>query len=128
MATKIGINGFGRIGRCVLRALHQRGGEGLEVAAINDLTDTAMLGHLLQYDTVHRTFDAKVEVGDGFLALGNQKIKTMAEMTKVSGVKFVLEFDGKGFTGPLLDREPTDAELAKKRKAASQPARPKAGK
>ena len=64
MATKIGINGFGRIGRCVLRALHQRGGEGLEVAAINDLTDTAMLGHLLQYDTVHRTFDAKVEVGD----------------------------------------------------------------
>ncbi|MEQ9318310.1 MAG: glyceraldehyde 3-phosphate dehydrogenase NAD-binding domain-containing protein, partial [Polyangiaceae bacterium] len=100
MATKIGINGFGRIGRCVLRALHQRGGEGLEVAAINDLTDTAMLGHLLQYDTVHRTFDAKVEVGDGFLALGNQKIKTMAEKDPSKlpwgdlGVDIVLECTG----------------------------------
>lgn len=100
MATKIGINGFGRIGRCVLRALHQRGGEGLEVTAINDLTDTAMLGHLLQYDTVHRTFDAKVEVGDGFFALGNQKIKTMAERDPSKlpwgdlGVDIVLECTG----------------------------------
>ncbi|MEZ4443457.1 MAG: type I glyceraldehyde-3-phosphate dehydrogenase [Polyangiaceae bacterium] len=100
MATKIAINGFGRIGRCITRALHQRGGEGLELVAINDLTDTAMLAHLLQYDSVHRTFDAKVEVGDGFMTVGNQKIKTLAERDPEKlpwgdlGVDIVLECTG----------------------------------
>jgi glyceraldehyde 3-phosphate dehydrogenase (phosphorylating) len=100
MTTKIGINGFGRIGRCVLRALHQRGGEGLEIVAINDLTDTPMLGHLLQYDSVHRTFGAKVEVSEGVMSIGAQKIKTMAERDPSKlpwgdlGVDIVLECTG----------------------------------
>jgi glyceraldehyde 3-phosphate dehydrogenase len=79
MATRIAINGFGRIGRCVARALSKRGGEDLEIVAINDLTDTDMLAHLLQYDSVHGTFDQKVEVGDGFISIGGHKVKTTAE-------------------------------------------------
>ena len=56
MTTKIAINGFGRIGRCVTRALYGRGGEDMEIVAINDLTDSNMLAHLLRYDSVHRSF------------------------------------------------------------------------
>ena len=56
MATKIGINGFGRIGRCILRAIHDNKIDDLEVVAINDLTDTKTLAHLLKYDSVHRRF------------------------------------------------------------------------
>ena len=53
MATKIGINGFGRIGRCIVRSLNDRGVKDLEVVAINDLTDAKTLAHLYNYDTVH---------------------------------------------------------------------------
>jgi len=100
MATKIAINGFGRIGRCVARALHQRSGEDLEIVAINDLTDSTMLAHLLKYDSVHRTFGANVDVGDGFMAIGDNKIKTLAERDpaklpwKELGVDIVLECTG----------------------------------
>ncbi len=100
MATKIAINGFGRIGRCVVRALAQRGIEDLQVVAINDLTDTRMLAHLLKYDSVHRTFGADIEVGDGFLSVDGNKIKTYAEKDpaklpwKNDGVEVVLECTG----------------------------------
>ena len=53
MAVRVGINGFGRIGRCVLRAMHERGIKDLEVVAVNDLTDAKTLAHLYNYDTVH---------------------------------------------------------------------------
>jgi glyceraldehyde 3-phosphate dehydrogenase len=100
MATKIAINGFGRIGRCVTRALHQRGGEGLEIVAINDLTDAKMLAHLLRRDSVHREFGAKIERGDGFLSIDGHKIKTSAERDpaklpwKELGVDIVMECTG----------------------------------
>lgn len=100
MATKIGINGFGRIGRCIARALHQRGEKGLEIVAINDLTDPKMLGHLLKYDSAHRTFGADVEVGDGTITIGKNKIKVLAERDpaklpwKELGVDIVLECTG----------------------------------
>jgi glyceraldehyde 3-phosphate dehydrogenase len=98
--AKIAINGFGRIGRCVARALHQRGEKDLELVAINDLTDPVMLGHLLKYDSAHRTFDANVEVGDGTLTIGNKTIKSLAEKDpaklpwKELGVDIVLECTG----------------------------------
>jgi glyceraldehyde 3-phosphate dehydrogenase len=100
MAIKIAINGFGRIGRCITRALHQRGGEGLEIVAINDLTDSKMLAHLLKYDSIHRRFDAAVEAGDGFLTIGNQKVKVIAERDpkklpwKELGVDLAIESTG----------------------------------
>jgi glyceraldehyde 3-phosphate dehydrogenase len=106
MATKIAITGFGRIGRCVLRALVQRNIQDLEVVAINDLTDPKTLAHLLRYDSVHRTFDAKVEADAGEISVNGKTIrvtaiKDPAELPWNSmGVDLVLECTGLFTTGP----------------------------
>ena len=76
MATRIGINGFGRIGRCVLRAGWKN--PNLEFVGINDLTDAATLAHLLKYDSVHGTFNAKVKAVDDAIVVGNKKIRVMS--------------------------------------------------
>jgi len=77
MAIRIAINGFGRIGRNVFRILHQRAG--MEVVAINDLTDAATLAHLLEYDTVMGRFDAKVKSGNGWISVDGNKIAITSE-------------------------------------------------
>ena len=76
---KIAINGFGRIGRCVLRALIERGFDGIEVVAVNDLAPPETLLHLLKYDSVHGRLraDARLE-GDRLLVAG-QTIRMTAE-------------------------------------------------
>ena len=76
MATRIAINGFGRIGRCVFRALE---GDDIEVVAVNDLTDPATLAHLLKYDSVHGTFKGDVVTGDGAIVVDGKSIKVLAE-------------------------------------------------
>ncbi len=79
MATKIAINGFGRIGRCVLRAITEQKVSDLEVVHINDLTDTKVLAHLLKYDSVHRTFNAAaVGTKDSGLTVGGKDIAVSA--------------------------------------------------
>lgn len=77
MPTKVGINGFGRIGRNVFRAAlkHPK----LEVVAVNDLTDAEMLAHLLQYDTVHGKLDAKVEAKGENLLVDGKEILVLSE-------------------------------------------------
>ena len=98
MAVRIGINGFGRIGRNVFRILNAR--EDLEVVAINDLTDTKTLAHLLRYDTVAGRFDGQVEVGDGTMTVDGKEIRTLAERDPAAlpwgdlGVDFVVEATG----------------------------------
>jgi glyceraldehyde 3-phosphate dehydrogenase len=77
MAVRIAINGFGRIGRNVFRILNER--DDLEVVAINDLTDTQTLAHLLRYDTVGGRFDGKVVVGEGTMTVDGKEIRTLAE-------------------------------------------------
>ena len=79
MTTKIAINGFGRIGRCVLRALIENGFDGIEVVAINDLTDAENLLHLLKYDSVHGRLTADAELKDGTLHVAGQTIRMTAE-------------------------------------------------
>ena len=64
MAVKVGINGFGRIGRNVFRAAHAAGAD-LEFVAVNDLTDPATLAHLLKYDSILGRFPGEVEAGGG---------------------------------------------------------------
>lgn len=101
MATKIGINGFGRIGRCILRALYEQKITDVEVVAINDLTDTRTLAHLLKYDSIHRTFDA-APVGrkDAAITVGGRDIGVLAVKDpkelpwKSLGVDIVLECTG----------------------------------
>ena len=74
---KIGINGFGRIGRLVFRESTKR--EGVEVVAINDLLDVEHLAYLLQYDSVHGRFDGTVKVKDGNLVVNGKTVRITAE-------------------------------------------------
>ncbi|MDD9304624.1 MAG: type I glyceraldehyde-3-phosphate dehydrogenase [Desulfobacter sp.] len=72
MSINIGINGFGRIGRMVFRAAFQS--PGIEITAINDLTDTRTIAHLLEYDSVHGRLGKSVTAGDGSIEVDNKKI------------------------------------------------------
>ena len=78
MSTRVAINGFGRIGRNVLRAAYQRNAD-IEIVAINDLTDPKTLAHLLRYDSVLGRFDHAVEVTDGGIAIDGREIRVLAE-------------------------------------------------
>ena len=80
MTVGIGINGFGRIGRNILRQLYtNKQSKNLKVVAINDLTDPKTLAHLLKYDSVHGKFPGTVEAGDGFITVNGDQIKIFAE-------------------------------------------------
>ena len=72
MTTKVGINGFGRIGRLAFRRIAEVSDD-LEIVAINDLTSPAMLAHLLKYDTAHGQFDAEVSATDHSLIVNGKK-------------------------------------------------------
>jgi glyceraldehyde 3-phosphate dehydrogenase len=99
MSIRIGINGFGRIGRVFFRALE--GHPQFEVAAINDLTDTATLAHLLKYDSVHGRFKGTVEAGTDSLIVNGRAIKVLAAKDpgelpwKALGVEYAVESTGK---------------------------------
>lgn len=96
--TRVAINGFGRIGRITMRALLQK--KGVEVVAINDLTDTATLAHLFKYDSVHRQFDGEVTASEDTITFNGKAVKVYAERDpenlpwKVLKVDIVLECTG----------------------------------
>ena len=80
MSYRIAINGYGRIGRCVLRALHEsRAWPDLQIVAINDLTDTHSLVYLTRYDSTHGRFPGKVEGHDGVLSIDGQDVQVFSE-------------------------------------------------
>jgi len=95
---KVGINGFGRIGRLAFRRIQNV--QGIEVVAINDLTDAKMLAHLLKYDTTQGRFDGDVEVHDGFFKVNGKEVKVLANRNPEElpwgelGVDIVLECTG----------------------------------
>ncbi|WP_134704457.1 type I glyceraldehyde-3-phosphate dehydrogenase [Ammoniphilus sp. YIM 78166] len=97
--VKIGINGFGRIGRNVFRAALNN--PEVEVVAVNDLTDAQTLAHLLKYDTIHGKLDADVRAGDGYLTVNGKEIKVLAERDPAQlpwgslGVDIVVESTGR---------------------------------
>jgi len=99
MATKVAINGFGRIGRAVARIIIDRQGD-LDLVAINDLTDAKSLAHLFKYDTVMGKWGGTVEAKDGQLVINGKAIKVLAVRNpaelpwKDMGVKVVLESTG----------------------------------
>ena len=78
MAIRVGINGFGRIGRLVFRIMQARGAE-FEVLAINDLTDTKTLAMLLKYDSTHRRFNGTVQYDDNALVVNGKRIEILKE-------------------------------------------------
>ncbi|MEE9201974.1 MAG: glyceraldehyde 3-phosphate dehydrogenase NAD-binding domain-containing protein, partial [Dehalococcoidia bacterium] len=79
MTTKIGINGFGRIGRQVLRAVQERHPGKLEVVAVNDLTDTETNAHLLRWDSTYGRYPGKVESAQDSLRVDGRDIRVFAE-------------------------------------------------
>jgi glyceraldehyde 3-phosphate dehydrogenase len=99
MAVKIGINGFGRIGRNTFRALLEN--EGLHVAAINDLTDNATLAHLLKYDSLYGRFPGNISIKGDLLTVNGREIKILAEARPDKlpwgelGVDLVIEATGR---------------------------------
>src|SRR6185295_12480586 len=100
MATRIGINGFGRIGRQVLKAIKERHGSELEVVAINDLVDTKTNAHLLKYDSNYGRYPGTVETGEGGLIVDGKPIAVFAEREPAKipwgnvGVQIVMESTG----------------------------------
>ncbi len=106
MTKRIAINGFGRIGRTVLRAAAQAGVTDLEFVAVNDLTDPKTLAHLLTWDSVHRRFPGTVEAVEGGIRVNGRTIKVLSEKDpaalpwKALGIDYVLES-----TGRFTDRD-----------------------
>src|ERR1051326_1198350 len=78
MAIRVGINGFGRIGRQVIRAAKQQGARDIDFVAVNDLTDTKTLAHLFKYDSIHRTYQGHVASGDGSITIDGDIVKVFA--------------------------------------------------
>jgi len=79
MAIRLGINGFGRIGRLVFRAIAERNDNSFEVVGLNDLTDARTLAHLLKYDSVHGKFPGEVEAADGAIVVNGKRIPVFSE-------------------------------------------------
>lgn len=110
MSKKIAINGFGRIGRLVTRALLKKLPKGVEIVAINDLTDNATLAHLFKYDSAHGIFAAKVEADANSITINGKRIHAYAERDPAKlpwgelGIDLVIEC-----TGRFTNR--ADAEL-----------------
>jgi len=100
MAVKVGINGFGRIGRLVFRTIKERHAEELEVVAVNDLFDSATNAHLLKYDSTYGKYPGTVEAQDGNLLIDGKTVKVSAEKDpaaikwKDMGVEIVIESTG----------------------------------
>ncbi|EGO63717.1 type I glyceraldehyde-3-phosphate dehydrogenase [Acetonema longum] len=99
MSTKVGINGFGRIGRNVFRAALNN--PAVEIVAVNDLTDAETLAHLLKYDSIHGTLDAEVKAEGGNILVNGKVIKVLAEKDPASlpwkdlGIQVVIESTGR---------------------------------
>ena len=110
MAVRVGINGFGRIGRLVFRAAMEQGG--CHVLAVNDITDAHTLAHLLRYDSVHGKYPGSVEPKDGAIVVDGAEIKVLSERDPPNlpwgdlGVDVVLES-----TGLFTEREKTSGHL-----------------
>jgi glyceraldehyde 3-phosphate dehydrogenase len=101
VAVRVGINGFGRIGRNFLRAAAARPGNEIEIVAVNDLTDTKTLAHLLKYDTVLGTFAQPVAATEGGIRIGDTVLKVLSERDPAAlpwgdlGVDVVIESTGR---------------------------------
>ena len=113
MSTRIGINGFGRIGRQTLKAILERHGDALDVAAINDLAPTATNAHLFRYDSTYGRYDGVVTSGEGTITVDGHEIRAFSERDPAAlpwgdlGVDIVIES-----TGIFTDAEKAAAHRA----------------
>ncbi|MBR5073601.1 MAG: type I glyceraldehyde-3-phosphate dehydrogenase [Bacteroidales bacterium] len=107
---KVGINGFGRIGRLVFRAAQER--DDIEIVGINDLLDVDYMAYMLKYDTMHGQFNGTIEIADGALVVNGKSIRITSEMDPANlkwdevGAEYVVES-----TGLFLTREKAEAHI-----------------
>lgn len=100
MAIRVGINGFGRIGRQVLKVMREKYGNEIDVVAFNDLGDLATMAHLFRYDSIHGRYEGKVEVKEGALIVDGDEVKALSERDPGTlpwgdlGVDIVIESTG----------------------------------
>ena len=100
MTIKVAINGYGRIGRNITRALYEEGVEGIKIVAVNDLGDANINAHLTKYDTVHGKFTGEVKVDGDSMVINGDRIRVLAERDpnklpwKDLGVDIVFECTG----------------------------------
>jgi glyceraldehyde 3-phosphate dehydrogenase len=126
MATKVGINGFGRIGRQVFKAIRDYYPDTLEVVAVNDIGDVATMAHLLKYDSNYGKFDGTVEVVEGGLNVDGKFLKVLAERDPANlpwgdmGVDIVVESTGLFRTGETAGKH---IEAGAKKVIISAPAK-----
>ena len=112
MTIKVGINGFGRIGRCVFRAAVENFGDEIEIVGINDLLEPDYLAYMLRYDSVHGRFKGEIKVEDGQLVVNGNRIRLTAERDPANlkwgeiGADVVLEA-----TGLFLDKASAQKHL-----------------
>ncbi|MBQ1612459.1 MAG: aldehyde dehydrogenase, partial [Alphaproteobacteria bacterium] len=110
MTIRVGINGFGRIGRLVFRAAQER--KDIEIVGINDLIDVDYMAYMLRYDTMHGQFDGTIEVKDGKLVVNGKAIRVTAEKNPADlkwnevGADYVVEC-----TGLFLTKEKAQAHI-----------------
>lgn len=113
MTVKVAINGYGRIGRNILRAVYESGRDDVQIVAINDLGDAKANAHLTQYDTAHGKFPGTVEVDGGDMIVNGDRVKVLAERDPAKlpwgelGIEVVLEC-----TGFFASKEKASAHLA----------------
>ncbi len=113
MTIRVGVNGFGRIGRNFYRAVAASQGSNIEIVAVNDLTDTKTLAHLLKYDTVLGTFAGEVKASEGAISVDGKEIKVLSQRDPGAlpwgdlGVDIVVES-----TGHFTDAEKAKAHIA----------------
>ncbi len=111
MSVKVGINGFGRIGRNFFRAAYERQAD-IELVAVNDITDSGTLAHLLEYDSTLGPFPGRIEAGEGSISYDGRELKVLAERDPAKlpwgdlGVEVVIES-----TGLFVDRENASKHL-----------------
>ncbi len=114
MKTKIGINGFGRIGRHVFKVITDKYSDRLEIVAVNDLTNAATLAHLLKYDSLYGKFNGHVEAAEGALVVNGNTVRILSERDpgninwEALGVEIVLEC-----TGLFTKREKAETHITK---------------
>jgi glyceraldehyde 3-phosphate dehydrogenase len=119
MPARIGINGFGRIGRQVFKAIHDHHPDSIEVVAVNDLTDPKTNAHLLKYDSTYGAFPGEISAVDGAISVDGQRTKVIAERDPALipwqdlGVELVVESTGR-FTSADKARAHIDGGGAKK--------------
>ncbi len=99
MSVRVGVNGFGRIGRLVVRAALKLGAD-VEFVGINDLADAATLAHLFKYDSVHGVFDGEVAVENDALVIAGRRVRFLLN-NEPSGAERTVFWDGRDDNGKI---------------------------